>query len=221
VGSSTTSSRVWARTPDVGVYASHVVPRLLNWAGASRIERPWREKATERLSGTVVEIGFGGGHNVPFFPDDVTAVYAVEPSALAWRLAEGRVRRSPITITRVGLRGESLPLDDDSCDGALVTFTLCTVADPDAVLAEVVRVVRPGGTLHFLEHGLAPDRGVAAWQRRLDPLQQLLFDGCHLTRDARGLIASAGLEVMWSESSFARGPKPWTYLTVGVARAPS
>jgi ubiquinone/menaquinone biosynthesis C-methylase UbiE len=174
-------------------------------------------KATENLTGTVVEIGFGGGHNVPFYPLAVTAVYAVEPSALAWRLARARVRSTSIPVTRVGLVGEAIPLDDDSCDHALVTFTLCTVRDPAAVLAEVVRVVRPGGTLHFLEHGLAPAAGVAAWQRRLDPLQQRLFDGCHLTRDIRALVAAAGLEVIWSESSFARGPQPWSYLSVGVA----
>ncbi len=203
----------------MGLYNAQVVPRLLNWAGAARVLQPWRAKATELLTGTVVEVGFGSGLNVSLYPLDVTSVFAVEPSALAWRLAGERVRRSPVEITRVGLRGESLPIGDNSCDAALVTFTLCTVADPVAVLAEIARVVRPGGTLHFLEHGLAPSTAVAKWQRRLDPLEQRIADGCHLTRDTRALVAAAGLETVWSESGFARGPAPWTYLTVGVARA--
>ena len=216
-----TSWRDFASAPDVGHYNAEVVPRLLNWAGAARVLQPWRAKAAELLTGTVVEVGFGSGLNVPLYPDDVTTVYAVEPSSLAWRLAGERVRRSPVQITRVALRGESLTLDDNSCDAALVTFTLCTVADPEAVLAEIARVVRPEGTLHFLEHGLAPSAAVAAWQRRLDRLQQRVADGCHLTRDTRALIAAAGLETVWSEAGFARGPAPWTYLTVGVARARS
>ncbi|MDE3065324.1 MAG: methyltransferase domain-containing protein, partial [Acidobacteriota bacterium] len=121
------------------------------------------------------------------------------------------------TVTRTGVVGESVPLEDRSCDAALITFTLCTVADPQRVLSEVRRLLRPGGTLHVLEHGRAPDPGVARWQGRLDPLQQRLFDGCHLTRDVRETLASAGFEFIWSESRFARGPQPWTYLTAGVA----
>jgi ubiquinone/menaquinone biosynthesis C-methylase UbiE len=100
-----------------------------------------------------------------------------------------------------------------------MTFTLCTVADPQRVLSEVARVVRPGGEVHFLEHGLATNARVARWQRRLDPLQGRLFDGCHLTRDPRALVEASGLEIIWSESSFVRGAQPWTYVTVGVARS--
>jgi len=201
----------------VGFYARQVVPRVLNWAGGAKAVRPWREKACEGLAGTVVEIGFGGGHNLAFYPPAVTTVYAVEPSSLAWRLAARRVQRCPATVTRVGLVGESVPLEGATCEAALVTFTLCTVADPRRVLGEVARLVRPGGTVHFLEHGVAPDPGVARWQRRLDPLQGRLFDGCHLTRDPRALLESAGLAVTWSESGYVGGPRPWTYVTVGVA----
>ncbi|MFI5034910.1 MAG: class I SAM-dependent methyltransferase [Acidimicrobiales bacterium] len=205
----------------MGVYADHVVPRVLNWAGASRSLAPWRERACEALTGSVVEIGFGSGHNLPRYPAAVTSLSAVEPSTLAWRLAARRVADADFPVTRVGLRGESVPLDDRSCDAALMTFTLCTVADPAAVLGEVARVVRPGGTLHFLEHGLDPEPRVARWQHRLDPLQGRLFDGCHLTRDPLALVVASGFEVLWSEARPAPGPRPWTYLTVGVARTPA
>lgn len=202
----------------MGLYSREVVPRLISVASGSRVLAPWRARTCEGLAGRVVEIGFGAGHNLPFYPPAVREILAVEPSDVAWRLAARRVRAAPMVVTRTGVVGESVPLDDGSCDAALITFTLCTVSDPGRVLAEVRRLLRPGGELHVLEHGRAPDPGVARWQARLDPLEQRLVDGCHLTRDVRDMLATAGFELIWSESAFARGPQPWTYLTAGVAR---
>ncbi len=204
----------------MGFYADHVVPRVLDVSGGVRALRPWRRRVCDGLTGTVVEIGFGAGHNLAFYPPGVDAVVAVEPSDLAWRLAERRVRRSPRPVTRAGRRGESVPLATGSCDAALSTFTLCSVGDPTAVLAEVTRLLRPGAEVHFLEHGRSSDERVTRWQRRLEPMQRRLFDGCHLTRDPLEMMAAAGLEVVWSDTRSIRGPRPWTYLTVGVARTP-
>ena len=120
----------------------------------------------------------------------------------------------------MGLDGARLPLADASCDGALSTFTLCTIPDVTAALAELHRVVRPGGRFHFLEHGLSPDASVATWQHRLEPIQKRLADGCHLTRDPTELVRAAGFEIERSESRYASGPKPWTWMTEGVARKP-
>ena len=169
----------------------------------------------------MVEIGFGSGLNVPHYPPDVDLVLAVEPASVARRLAEKRVAASPVPVDHVGLDGQDLPLEDDSCDAALCTFTLCTVPDPDQALAEVRRVLRPGGEFHFLEHGLSPDPGVARWQHRMDPLQRRLFDGCHLSRDAIALVEAAGFRVTRREQRYVRGPKPWSFVTVGVAATPS
>jgi ubiquinone/menaquinone biosynthesis C-methylase UbiE len=102
----------------------------------------------------------------------------------------------------------------------LSTFTLCTIPDAGAALAELRRVIRPGGRFHFLEHGLAPDPGVVAWQRRLEPLQLRLADGCHLTRDIPRLIAGAGFEIERVEQSYARWPRPWAWFTTGIAINP-
>ena len=135
----------------------------------------------------------------------------------ARRLAEQRVAASHARIVHVGLDGQSLPLDDASCDGALSTFTLCTIPDVAAALQELRRVLRPGGRFHFLEHGVAPDATVASWQRRLEPWQKRLADGCHLTRDPVALVRAAGFVVERHESRFARGPKPWSYMTEGFA----
>jgi ubiquinone/menaquinone biosynthesis C-methylase UbiE len=180
----------------------------------------WRRRVTDGLSGTVVEIGFGSGLNVPAYPTEVTKVYAVEPAALGRKLAAPRIANSHVEVEHVGLRGESLPLDDDSCDGALSTFTLCTIPDVERALDEVRRVLKPGGRFHYLEHGAAPDESVARWQRRLEPTQKFFADGCHLTRDPTALVRAAGFDVVRSESRYAEGPKPWVFFTEGFAVNP-
>ena len=123
-------------------------------------------------------------------------------------------------VEHVGLNGEKLELEDASVDGALSTFTLCTIPDVERALAELRRVIRPGGTFHFLEHGLAPAAGVVAWQRRLEPLQKRLAGGCHLTRDIPELVRGAGFEIERLEQRYAEGPRPWGWFTAGAARNP-
>ena len=205
----------------MGWSQEHVVPRLVDLACGQAGLDPWRERACADLSGTVVEVGFGSGRNIAHYPDDLTVVYAVEPASLATRLATPRQAASSVRIEHVGLDGGAIPLADASCDTALATFTLCTVPDPSAVLAEVARVLVPGGTLHFVEHGRAPDPTVARWQHRLDPLEVRLADGCHLTRAPIELLDVAGYRTVWSDQRYVKGPKPWSYLTVGVAQRPS
>jgi ubiquinone/menaquinone biosynthesis C-methylase UbiE len=169
----------------------------------------------------VVEIGFGSGLNLPAFPPEVELVYAVEPAATARRIAEARIAASHVRVEHVGLDGQAIPLPDASCDGALSTFTLCTIPDVEAALTEVRRVLRPGGRFHFLEHGLSPDEGVARWQHRLEPIQKRVADGCHLTRDPAALVRAAGFEVERTESRYGQGPKPWTWFTEGAATKPA
>jgi ubiquinone/menaquinone biosynthesis C-methylase UbiE len=204
----------------VGFYREHVLPRLVDRTCGTADLRRWREQVTAGLSGTVVEIGFGSGLNLPHYPPEVHHVYAVEPALTARRLAGERIAASHVQVEHVALRGEAIPLDDASCDGALSTFTLCTIPAVEDALAEVRRVLRPGGRFHFLEHGLAPDPSIATWQRRLEPIQKRLADGCHLTRDAAALVRRAGFDVEWVESRYAKGPKPWTWLTAGAATKP-
>lgn len=194
-------------------YREQVVPRLIALTCGSSLLAGLRAETTAGLSGRVVEIGFGSGYNVPLYPDSVERVFAVEPSATAWRMAGRRLAASSVPVEQIGLDGQSIPLDDASCDGALCTFTLCTIPDVEAALGEVRRVLRPGGRFHLLEHGLAPDAKVAAFQHRVEPLQRRIADGCHLTRDPVALVRGAGFTVEELDQKYGTGPKAWTYLT--------
>jgi ubiquinone/menaquinone biosynthesis C-methylase UbiE len=205
----------------MGLYGEQVVPRLVDLAcGLAGFDR-WRAQATDGLAGRVVEIGFGSGLNVPHYPSEVDVVLAVEPANVARRMAERRIAQSPVPVTFVGLDGQHIPLDDASCDAALFTFTLCTVPDPEQALSELRRVMRPGGAVHFLEHGLSPEEGVVKWQRRIEPLHRRLVGGCHLTRDPTTLVEQAGFVMGYHEQRYARGFKYLSWLTVGVATKPA
>ena len=198
-------------------YRDHVAPRLLSRVFAAQRLAPWRQMACEGLSGTIVEIGFGSGRNVPFLPTRVEHVYAVEPSELAMKLARARVRSARVPIERVGNDAHALSLGDETCDMALSSFTLCSVEDPSFVLRQLWRVLKPGGQFHFLEHGLAPTAGVATLQRALTPLERRVAGGCRLTRQPLAMVREAGFELLWSEEGPVRGPRPWCYLSAGVA----
>jgi SAM-dependent methyltransferase len=205
----------------VGLWADQVLPRVID----RQLSRPeidvLRRSVCAGLHGDVVEVGFGSGLNVPFYPRAVTRVVAVDPSALAWSLARRRVAASHTPVLRGGSDGQQLTQPDASADCVLTTFSLCTVPDPGRTLEEAGRVLRPGGTIHFLEHGISPDRGVARWQRFLDPLQGVVAGGCHLTRPIDRLVEDAGFVVGRLDTDYLPGPdlnRPFAYTYLGVAR---
>lgn len=199
-------------------YAERVLPRLIDVSCGAKQSRPLRERVCAGLYGQVLEVGFGSGHNVPFYPGGVTEVGAVEPSDLAWRLASGRVSASPVPVRRAGTDAQSLPLADASVDTAVSTWTLCTIPDPGLALREIRRVLRPGGALHFVEHGLAPDERVRRWQRRLEPVNRHLAGGCHLSRPIDHVIASAGFEISELDRFYEKGaPKALLATYLGIA----
>ena len=205
----------------MGFYARQVLPRLLNIACGTKTAEPLRRRVCQGLAGDVVEIGFGSGLNVPFYPAAVTRVAAVEPSDVGWQLAGQRLRTASVPVQRSGLDGQSLPFADASYDAALSTWTLCTIPDVAAALREVQRVLKPGGTLHFLEHGLAPDERVRRWQRRLDPLEQRIAGGCHFTRPIVDLLTAAGFTIKELDVFYEKGaPKFAGADSLGTAVSP-
>jgi ubiquinone/menaquinone biosynthesis C-methylase UbiE len=205
----------------MAIYADRVLPRIINVACATKANEPLRERVCEGLHGEVLEIGFGSGLNVTHYPGAVTGVAAVEPADTGWRLAQKRVLASKVAVQRTGLDGQSIPLPDDSCDTALSTWTLCTIPDVARALQEVRRVLKPGGTFHFVEHGLAPDEKVQRLQHRLEPLQKRLFGGCHLTRPIADLLTDAGFTLSSVDAFYEDGaPKFLAADTLGVAVSP-
>jgi SAM-dependent methyltransferase len=202
----------------VSFYDDHVLPRILNVVMNGKEERKIRSRVCAGLTGEVVEIGFGTGHNLPYLPSGVKRLRAVEPSQLAVRLARPRIAASPVAVEVAGLDGQRLPLADDTADSLLCTWSLCTIPDPVAAVAEMRRVLRPGGVLHFAEHGLAPDESVRKWQRRLNGMQQRVGGGCHLSRDIPTIIESAAMTITRLDTYYAKGqPKPYAAMYEGVA----
>ena len=204
----------------MGFYGERVFPRAMNRLMNTKQTRETRARVCAPLSGDIVEIGFGTGLNLPHLPAAVTVVLAVDPLERGRTLASGRIAASPVSVEFVGLDGQLLPLADDSADAALSTWTLCSIPDPVAAVREINRVLRPGGTLHFVEHGCSPDPGVRKWQRRLNPIQRRIACGCNLDRDIPSILKDAGLSVDSLNTYYMKGsPKilGWTFEGVAVA----
>jgi len=204
----------------VGFYEDQILPRGIDLVMRGREVGRLRARATAGLTGRVLEIGFGSGLNVPHYPPGLSRVWAVDPATVGRGLAAKRVAASPVPVTYIGLDAQVIPLDDASVDRVLSTWTLCTVPDVRTALAEVRRVLRPGGALHFVEHGRSPDPKVARRQDRFNPVQRRLFGGCHVNRPIDQLIAGAGLTLTGMKTFYLSGPRILGFTFEGVAAKP-
>jgi SAM-dependent methyltransferase len=201
-------------------YDERILPRLIDAVCGGRRLQPLRREVLAGCHGTVVEIGFGSGTNLPCYPDEVTKVYAIEPSTRAVELAAERIATSPIDVEVIGTDAAAIPLTEHAADAAVATYTLCTLTDALAALAELCRVLRPGGTLHVLEHGLAPDTRTRRVQRTYEPLHKHIAGGCHLTRAPAELVEHAGFDIVSMRHWYEGRPHALSAMTLLVATTP-
>jgi ubiquinone/menaquinone biosynthesis C-methylase UbiE len=202
----------------MGFYQDQLLPRFQDKVMARKANRAVRARVCEHLRGAVVEVGFGTALNAPYYPNEVTKVVAIEPSRVCMRIAEPRIGKASVPVEYGGLTGEQLDLPSAEFDAVLSTWTLCTIQNLEAALAEMRRVLKPGGSFHFVEHGHAPDEKVVRWQERLEPMNKRLAGGCHLTRHISEDIERAGFAIEKIDTYYFKGePKPMGYTYEGRA----
>lgn len=177
-------------------YDNHILPHVIDLACGSKPVLKQREKIVPQAEGRILEIGMGSGINIPFYdPDKVEKVWGLEPSEGMREKARSRVEAAPFELEWLGLPGEEIPLDNDSADTIVLTYTLCTIPDWRAAVEQMRRVLKPGGKLLFSEHGKAPDEAVRKWQDRINPVWKKIGGGCHLNRDIPKLLTEGGFAI--------------------------
>lgn len=202
----------------MSLYERYVLPRLIDLAMRNKAVEADRARVIPLAAGTVLEVGIGSGLNLPFYGRAVERLYGVDPRRELWALARERIARAPVPVEFVQASAERIPMGDRSIDTVVMTWTLCSINEPRLALLEVKRILKPGAQLIFVEHGLAPDARVVAWQDRLNPVWRRVAGGCNLNRKIDRLIVDAGFQLTESEQGYGAGPRPMAYLYRGVAR---
>lgn len=205
----------------MGLYERHVLPHFLNCAcGTSPIMKQ-REKVVPKAQGVVLEIGIGTGLNLPFYDAArVERLIGLDPSERAWELAAPRAQALAFPLEFIGTSGEEIPLESNSIDTIVMTYSLCTIPDPQLALEGMRRVLKPGGQMLFCEHGIAPDVSVQRWQDRLDGLWGKIAGGCHLNRDIPQLLTAGGFQTVELDTMYVPGtPRFAAYNYWGSARS--
>ncbi len=207
----------------MGFYEERILPHLIDYSCSVGQVMKLRSQVVPRAAGIVLEVGMGSGINLAFYnPETVELVYGLEPSEGMRRKARANLEQSPVTVEWLDLPGEKIPLQDNSVDTVLLTFTLCTIPDWQAALQQMKRVLRPRGELLFLEHGQAPDERVRKWQHRITPGWKKIAGGCHLNRPIAELIREAGFEITELENLYMpKAPKFAGYIYKGRAQLPA
>jgi ubiquinone/menaquinone biosynthesis C-methylase UbiE len=202
----------------MSIYQTHVLPRLLHLAMRQEALLPFRRRVISAAEGRVLEVGIGSGLNLPLYGPAVCTVIGLEPSPELLRMAGDRAAAAPVPVELLEASAEAVPLDAASIDTVVMTWTLCTIPNAHCALGELRRVLKPGGSLLFVEHGRAPEPGVARWQDRLDPLWHRVAGGCHLNRKIDSLISANDFRIDALANARLRGPRTHTFLYEGRAR---
>lgn len=202
----------------MGFYDDRILPHIINVACGSDDVKEQRRRVVPLATGRVLEVGMGSGLNLPFYDrDQVELVWGLEPSDGMRRKAAPAIAASDLDVTWLGLPGEEIPLDDDSADSIVMTYTLCSITDWRTALEQMRRVLRPGGQVLFCEHGAAPDAAVLKWQRRLNPIWKAVAGGCHLDRPIVSCLEEAGFEIDAVDAEYRGAPKAASFTYSGTA----
>lgn len=201
----------------MGFYSERIFPYLMDWSMSSPNLIEYRQTTLASVNGDVLEIGFGTGLNLSYYPEAIHKIVTIDANPAVDRLARKRIQMSPITVDNRILNGEHLPMADGTFDSVVSTFTLCSITNVEQAIREIYRVLKPGGKFFFVEHGLSNEPGIQVWQNRLTPIQKVIGDGCHLNRNIRQLIEhefdTLTIEEMYAENL----PKVTAYFYQGVA----
>lgn len=201
----------------MGFYSKFIFPYLLDLTMSSSAIAPYRQSILSDVQGNILEVGFGTGLNLSYYPEHIRKIIAIDANPGVDPLAQRRINNSTITVDYRTLNGEHLPMADHTFDSVVSTWTLCSIARVEQALGEIHRVLKPGGRFFFVEHGLSQEPGVQVWQNRLTPIQKTIADGCHLNRDIHQLIANQ-FKAVDLRQFYADGlPKVVGYLYQGVA----
>ncbi|MEL6494515.1 MAG: class I SAM-dependent methyltransferase [Cyanobacteria bacterium J06623_7] len=201
----------------MGFYSNLVIPYCIDCAMSGSSLQQYRQQLLEDVAGEVLEIGFGTGLNLPHYPESVTKITTIDPNPGMKKLAQPRIDASQITVNYKVLSGESLPLEDASFDSVVCTWTLCSIPQVEKAIAEIYRLLKPGGKFWFIEHGLSHEPGIQNWQNRLTPVQKIIADGCHLNRRIDRLVRQKFTNVDIEQFYIPKLPKVIGYMYRGIA----
>lgn len=201
----------------MGFYSQKILPYLLDWTMSDRSLAQYRQNVLANVTGNVLEIGFGTGLNLSYYPDEIHKIVAIDANPGISKLAQKRIKESSITVDHRILNGEALPMPDQTFDSVVSTWTLCSIANVEQALQEIYRVLKPGGRFLFVEHGLSNEPNVQVWQNRLNPVQKVIGDGCNLNRNIRELVERKFDSVAIEEFYADKTPKILGYLYQGTA----
>jgi len=202
----------------MGLYQERIVPYLVHMAMRQENLVPYRQRTVSSADGRILEIGIGSGLNLRYYGDRAKHVIGLDPSVKLLAMAAEADMRAGLFVELVKGSAETIPLEDNTIDTVLTTWTLCSIPDVNRALSEMRRVLKADGRLLFVEHGLSPDDQVRRWQNRLNPIWKCLAGGCHLNRAITQLIKDAGFRIERVDTGYMKGPRPMTFMYEGCAR---